>query len=218
MVSDRPGLHRRPCRRRTWVLGRAGSEPERLTREVLSIRRAPTQYHPDAKATSIAHSTGPPDTELTSVCAGQPWCGAPRRNRTGDPILTMEPPGTAVRTAVSPAHARPSGPRLSVVFRRSYAFSFGHVLNGSGASHTLPVEITSPGNLPRNPGIYVHVRPSHHAPPWRLREHGSRYSQRAASSGLLKGFRRSDGAEFAELPWVDSRASAKCRSVGFMSL
>jgi hypothetical protein len=29
------------------------------------------------------------------------WGGAPRRNRTGDPILTMEPPGTAVRTALS---------------------------------------------------------------------------------------------------------------------
>ncbi len=33
--------------------------------------------------------------------------GAPRRNRTGDPILTMEPPGTAVRTAVLPGHAGP---------------------------------------------------------------------------------------------------------------
>jgi hypothetical protein len=42
-----------------------------------------------------------------SVSAGQPGCGAPRRNRTGDPILTMEPPGTAVRTAASPARARP---------------------------------------------------------------------------------------------------------------
>ena len=29
------------------------------------------------------------ETELTSVSAGQPVCGAPRRNRTGDPILTM---------------------------------------------------------------------------------------------------------------------------------
>jgi hypothetical protein len=32
---------------------------------------------------------------------------SPRRNRTSDPILTMEPPGTAVRTAVSPGRARP---------------------------------------------------------------------------------------------------------------
>jgi hypothetical protein len=50
------------------------------------------------------------------------WGGAPRRNRTGDPILTMEPPGTAVRTTVSPGHAQPSRPKLSVLIRRSYAF------------------------------------------------------------------------------------------------
>jgi hypothetical protein len=49
--------------------------------------------------------------------------GAPRRNRTGDPILTMEPPGTAVRNPVSPGHARPSAPKLSVLFRPSYAFT-----------------------------------------------------------------------------------------------
>jgi hypothetical protein len=42
-----------------------------------------------------------------SVSAGQPGCGAPRRNRTGDPILTMELPGTAVRNPVSPGRARP---------------------------------------------------------------------------------------------------------------
>jgi hypothetical protein len=66
----------------------------------------------------------PPNAKMTSVCAGHWLGGAPRRNRTGDPILTMEPPGTAVRTAVSPGHARPSRPKLSVLFRRSYAFSF----------------------------------------------------------------------------------------------
>jgi len=62
-------------------------------------------------------------TTTTSVSAGQRLCGAPRRNRTGDPILTMEPPGTAVRTAISPARARPPGPKLSVLLRRSYALS-----------------------------------------------------------------------------------------------
>jgi hypothetical protein len=80
---------------------------------------------PDAMTTSAACSTAP-STKLTSISAGQPECGAPRRNRTGDPILTMEPPGTAVRTAVSPGHAQPSGPKLSVLFQRSYAFSFRH--------------------------------------------------------------------------------------------
>jgi hypothetical protein len=68
-------------------------------------------------------STRPPDRKLTSVSAGHSLCGAPRRNRTGDPILTMEPPGTAVRSAVSPGRARPSWPKLSVLFRLSYAFS-----------------------------------------------------------------------------------------------
>jgi hypothetical protein len=52
-----------------------------------------------------------------------------------------------VRTAVSPAHARPSGAKLSALFRRSYAFSSGHVLDGSGVSHSLPLEITSPGTF-----------------------------------------------------------------------
>ena len=59
------------------------------------------------------------------------WCGAPRRNRTGDPILTMEPPGTAVRAAVSPGHARPSGSKLSVLLRQSYALSSSFILVAS---------------------------------------------------------------------------------------
>jgi 4-oxalocrotonate tautomerase len=49
--------------------------------------------------------------------------GAPRRNRTGDPILAMEPPGTAVRNGLSPGHARPLGPELCALLACSYAFS-----------------------------------------------------------------------------------------------
>jgi hypothetical protein len=63
------------------------------------------------------------NAKTTSVCAGQSLWRAPRRNRTGDPILTMEPPGTAVRTTVSAGHARPSGPKLSALSTCSYAFS-----------------------------------------------------------------------------------------------
>src|SRR5512132_2968597 len=63
------------------------------------------------------------NVKMISVCAGHRLGGAPRRNRTGDPILTMEPPGTAVRTAVSPRRARPSGPKLSVLLRRRYALT-----------------------------------------------------------------------------------------------
>jgi hypothetical protein len=39
-----------------------------------------------------AYGSGPTilNRQLTSVSAGQSGCGAPRRNRTGDPILTMD--------------------------------------------------------------------------------------------------------------------------------
>src|SRR5215218_8840761 len=37
----------------------------------------------------------------------------------------MEPPGTAVRTAILAGHARPSGPKLSALSTRSYGFSYG---------------------------------------------------------------------------------------------
>ena len=50
----------------------------------------------------------------------------------------MEPPGTAVRNAVSPGRARPSGSKLSVLFRRSYAFSDRRalIISGAGRNHT----------------------------------------------------------------------------------
>jgi hypothetical protein len=44
---------------------------------------------------------------LTGVSAGQSLCGAPRRNRTGDPILTVNLAATAVRTSVSAGRWRP---------------------------------------------------------------------------------------------------------------
>jgi hypothetical protein len=68
--------------------------------------------------------------------------GAPRRNRTGDPILTMEPPGTAVRTAVLAGNARPSGSKLSVLLRPSYAFTSRQTLRCRGQA-IVPVEVTT---------------------------------------------------------------------------
>src|SRR4029453_4917683 len=141
---------------------------------------------------AIPTSTGPtshdqpaPDAESTSVPAGQRLCGAPPRNRPGDPTLTMEPPGTAVRTAVSPGRARPSGPKLSVLFRRSYVLSFNHVLVDmvvSGLSQNPHLEITNlalswtqswcavranphlqPARM-RGQSFHVGVRPCNHAP------------------------------------------------------
>jgi hypothetical protein len=51
-----------------------------------------------------------PERKLTSICAGQWWCGAPRRNRTGDTILTMNPGRSAVPLRVFAAQRRPWGP------------------------------------------------------------------------------------------------------------
>jgi hypothetical protein len=77
----------------------------------------------------------PNDAESRSAARQRkPRCGrCPRPEVQRERILTMEPPGTAVRTAVSPGHARPSGPQLSVLFRISYGFTFGDVMP-SGAS------------------------------------------------------------------------------------
>jgi hypothetical protein len=83
----------------------------------------PTRPHPN-KGCVLWTEDASPNAMTTSVSAGQHLYGAPRRNRTGDPILTMEPPGTAVRNTVSPGHARPSGPKLSALSTRSYAFSY----------------------------------------------------------------------------------------------
>src|SRR5215216_2394046 len=85
----------------------------------ITVRRPTVRPHPSLGCVlwTVDDSA---NATTTSACAGQSLCGAPRRNRTGDPILTMEPPGTAVRTAVSPGHARPSG--------QSYRFSFHEVM------------------------------------------------------------------------------------------
>jgi hypothetical protein len=88
------------------VLGRGSSRTRTVDQGSALHPVCACPDHPNATPTSVARSTGTPDVELTSVCAGHRLGGAPRRNRTGDPILTMEPPGTAVRTAVSPAGGR----------------------------------------------------------------------------------------------------------------
>ena len=67
----------------------------------------------------LPDGASPPRTHAAGRVLDPTWagvlCGAPRRNRTADPILTMEPPGTAVRKIAFPGRARPSGPKLSVL-------------------------------------------------------------------------------------------------------
>jgi hypothetical protein len=102
----------------------------------------PFQPTPDATTTSAPPQTPPGRRGMTSVCGGHRLSGAPRRNRTGDPILTMEPPGTAVRTAVLAGNARPSGSKLSVLLRPSYAFTSRQTLRCRGQA-IVPVEVTT---------------------------------------------------------------------------
>jgi hypothetical protein len=51
---------------------------------------------------------------------GQPSASQPDPSAS----LTMEPPGTAVQTAIFAGRARPSGPKSSVLIRRGYALAF----------------------------------------------------------------------------------------------
>jgi hypothetical protein len=69
--------------------------------------RALTARRPFAShsTTDVAGSSGS-GRRPTSVFAGQSWCGAPRRNRTGDPILTMDRQPCAVLTRVFPSTPR----------------------------------------------------------------------------------------------------------------
>jgi hypothetical protein len=44
----------------------------------------------DMSLTTALRPNPAPNVKMTSVCAGHRLGGAPRRNRTGDPILTMD--------------------------------------------------------------------------------------------------------------------------------
>jgi hypothetical protein len=58
-----------------------------LTRAIGTLRRADPS-HPHSYTDVIGYNGS--GRQMTSVPAGQSLCGAPRRNRTGDPILTMD--------------------------------------------------------------------------------------------------------------------------------
>ena len=69
--------------------------------------------------TSLTSSLPPEPAQnalMTSVSAGQSGCGAPRRNRTGDPILTMNRQPSAVLASVLAAHDGPSGAKVCAQF------------------------------------------------------------------------------------------------------
>jgi len=116
---------------------RLAAAPEPLLRALFERFQLQVRYHkPQNRATvRVALSDDSLDGLLTSVqdieggaarrdlavsSAGAVSLagGAPRRNRTGDPILTLEQPGTAVRNAVFRGRVRPWTPKLSVLSTR----------------------------------------------------------------------------------------------------
>jgi hypothetical protein len=52
-------------------------------------RRPVERSHPDMGCV-LRPAEPAPNATMASICGGQSPCGAPRRNRTGDPILTMD--------------------------------------------------------------------------------------------------------------------------------
>ena len=80
-----------------------------LSRAIRALTaRRPFASHSD---TEVVGSNGS-RRRLTGVCTGQSLCGAPRRNRTGDPILTMDRRSSAVLTGVLAGRAALHGPQL----------------------------------------------------------------------------------------------------------
>jgi hypothetical protein len=77
----------------------AGQEAMSSQDEVGTVGRIPTATCSMREARS---------RRLIAVAAGQSLCGAPRRNRTGDPIPTMNRAPTAVRSSVSAGRWQPS--------------------------------------------------------------------------------------------------------------
>jgi hypothetical protein len=92
------------CRRQIGSLGRARQEPERLTREVLSIRHAPAQRHSECQDDQHRPFNRPPDAELTSVSAGQPWCRPPAGIEPATPSLPSMRQGFTTPHSASRPH------------------------------------------------------------------------------------------------------------------
>ena len=81
----------------------------------------------------------------TSVCAGQSLCGAPGIEP-ATPSLPWNHREPLCGTPFPPARARPSGPKLSVHFRRSYAFS-GYLLTVFGPCPQFAAVTNDPERL-----------------------------------------------------------------------
>jgi hypothetical protein len=74
-------------------------QPKLLVSKAISALTASWPSASHSNADVVSHNGS--GRRLTGISAGESLCGAPRRNRTGDPILTMDRGRTAVLSAVS---------------------------------------------------------------------------------------------------------------------
>jgi hypothetical protein len=79
--------------------------PKALLSRAISALTAADPWCPHSDTEVVGSNGSRP--RLTGVCTGQSLCGAPRRNRTGDPILTMDRRPTAVLTRVAAGRVAP---------------------------------------------------------------------------------------------------------------
>jgi hypothetical protein len=87
-------------------------EPETLCREAFSSQAMAVLHDSDTRPTTSLPRQPAPNVKMTSVCAGHRLAGAPRRNRTGDPILTMYPRPTAMLSSVLAGRRAPYAAQL----------------------------------------------------------------------------------------------------------
>jgi hypothetical protein len=110
--SPSPSLYRRTVDRNGLSIRCATQAAPRPTSECAARRLLRTDRSIASRRRILMRMrpvSSVPERELTSVCAGQQWYGAPRRNRTGDTILTMNLGNGAVPLRVFAAQRKPCG-------------------------------------------------------------------------------------------------------------
>jgi hypothetical protein len=109
LSSRRPDIDPCPSSRDAFLDRCAARDPEGNGHRAKQRCRSEGSTRPEDDPPSLIASNkgcalwtadASPNATTTSVYAGQRLCGAPRRNRTGDPILTMYPRPTAMRPCV----------------------------------------------------------------------------------------------------------------------
>jgi hypothetical protein len=142
-----------------WCRQRAASvsRPDREPLKMVAANRVRATTLGDLLANRWQTAPRSPPSMQEAGCWTRPellvWCGAPRRNRTGDPILTMDREPTAVLAGVSAARATPYVRQLWGHFYPGDS-SGGQAVNGAAGrlvGHQDAGTLGRPATRPRRP-------------------------------------------------------------------